>query len=213
MACKKDKDPRTPSEEPETPLAPEVITTLQFYVWDSLTNTAVPGSPFTFKDIDGEGGQPGLFLNGGADSLITLNAGKTYITRVVILDETASPVDSISNAVGGDESYEHMLFYNGDPANNANNKGNAILNPALSAYTVKLNGSGITIRYNDTDNGAAHNQAIRPVGLSTLLKTGTFTGNVTYPFIVTLRHQPDAKDGSYTPGETDIEVGFKVRVN
>lgn len=212
-SCKKNKkDP-----EPETPPAveenePEVITTLRIYLWDSITNTALTGSPFTFKDPDGDGGQPGAFLNTGADSLITFAANTTYKARVVILDETKSPVDSTSNHIGSDESYEHMVFYNGDPSQNSNNNGNTVVNAGYPNYTVKLNGSQIRLRYTDSDNGAVKGSSTRNIGLETYLKTSSaYTGS--YPFTVTLRHQPNAKDGTYAPGESDVSVTFKVKVN
>ena len=214
-SCKKDKktEPAPGTPPVETPTPPEVITTLRVYIWDSLANTQVTGSPFTLKDPDGDnGGQPAAFLNNGADSVITLAANKTYLTRVVILDETSNPVDSTSNDIEGDEGYEHMLFYNGNPANNGNSDGNTILNSLYPNYTVKLNGSNIIIRYLDADNGPAHSQPTRHIGLRTVLRTSAATIGK-YPFITTLRHQPDAKDGSYAPGETDIEVRFKVQVN
>ncbi len=211
-ACKKDKKTDPPSTPPaETPTPPEVITTLRVYIYDSLGVPLL--GPFSFKDPDGDGGQPGGFLNGGADSVITLNANTTYYAKVVILDETKTPTDSTSNEVAGDESYEHMFFYNGDPANAANNKGNAILNAGYPGYKVKLNGSNIIITYADTDNGAAHGQPTRNIGLFTKIRTYASTGGAKYPLIATLRHQPEAKDGTYAPGETDVEVSFKVKVN
>jgi hypothetical protein len=212
-ACKKDKkDPENPSDPPPVTNDQEVVTTLRIYIWDSV-GSPIAGSPFSFKDPDGDGGASGTFLNGGADSVIILFDNSRYLTRVVILDETKTPADSVSNEVGGDESYEHLLFYNGDPANASNTKGNQVLNAAYPDYQVKLNGSGITVRYTDTDNGVAHGQPARNIGLTTELKTLAATNGTKYPFIVTLRHQPDAKDGSYAPGETDVEVMFKVRVN
>lgn len=212
-ACKKDKkdpDPVTPPAT--TPNDVELVTTLRIYLWDSISNTPVTGSPFSFKDPDGEGGQPGGFLNSGADSLITLAANTTYKTRVVILDETKNPVDSVSNEIGDDESYEHMLFYNGNPANSSNNSGNTILQAGYPNYTVKLNGSGIRIRYTDSDNGAAHSQPTRNIGLETYLKTASATSG-SFPFIITVKHQPESKDGTYAPGDTDVEIAFKVKVN
>lgn len=213
-SCKKNKN----DPEPETPPPvigendPEVVTTLRIYIWDSITNTALAGSPFTFKDPDGDGGQPGAFLNSGADSLINFAANTIYKTRVVILDETKNPVDSTSNDIAMDEGYEHMLFYNGDPSQNANNSGNTIVNAGYPNYTIKLNGSNISMRYVDSDNGAAHGSSTRNIGLETFLKTSSsYAGS--YPFIVTLRHQPGVKDGTYAPGETDVSVTFKVKVN
>jgi hypothetical protein len=214
MACKKKKKDPEPEPAPVTPPAndPEVITTLRIYIWDSITNTAIAGSPFSFKDPDGDGGIAGGFLNNGADSVITLTANTTYKTRVIILDETKNPVDSTSNDVGIDEGWEHMFFYNGNPANSGNNNGNTILVSGYPNYTVKLNGSNIRIRYTDADNGVANGKPTRNIGLQTYLKTSSAT-SIKYPFITTLRHQPGEKDGTYAPGETDVEVTFKVKVN
>ena len=213
-ACKKDKKaaPEDPSVPPPEVNEQEVVTTLRVYIWDSVTNTPLTGSPFSFKDPDGDGGQPGGFLNNEADSLITLAANTAYITRLVILDETKTPVDSISNDVEGEESYEHMVFYNGDPLNSTNSKGNQIIQSGYPNYTVRLNGSLIRLRYTDTDNGVAHTQAVRNIGLRTILKTAAATTG-SYPFIVTLRHQPNLKDGTYPPGETDVKVIYRIKVN
>ncbi|MBX3163603.1 MAG: hypothetical protein KF900_03925 [Bacteroidetes bacterium] len=202
--------------EPEQPAPPvqneqEVITTLRIYLWDSITNAEISGSPFSFKDPDGEGGQAGAFLNNGADSVINLSANTTYKTRIVILDETKNPVDSISNEVE-EESYEHMIFYNGNLDEASGNRGNTILHAGYPNYTVKLNGSDIRIRYIDKDNGAEHGKQTRNIGLETYLKTSNATSGK-FPFIITLKHQPDEKDGTYSPGETDVMVEFKVKVN
>jgi len=212
-ACKKDKNEPAP-ENPNPPAEEnEVITTVKLYLTDSATNVVMVKS---FKDPDGDGGQPGGFENSGADSTFTLAPNHTYYGRVVILDETKTPVDSTSNEVQN-ESYIHMLFYNGNPAATGNS-GNTILTPAPN-YSVKLNGSDIVIRYLDLDNGPAHGYAQRNTGLKTRIRTYAATGAVKYPFVVTLRHQPGAseglsdKDGTYTPGDTDVEVAYKVNVN
>lgn len=94
-----------PEPEPEPTNEQEIITTVQFYIWDSITGDPVPGSPFVFRDPDGDGGQAGAFLENGADSLIKISATKAYYTKVIFLDESKSPIDTISNAVAGEESY------------------------------------------------------------------------------------------------------------
>ncbi|MCC6369551.1 MAG: hypothetical protein IT236_00960 [Bacteroidia bacterium] len=212
-SCKKDKKTVTAADPPANNNETEVVTTLKVYFWDSISNAALAGSPFTFKDADGGGGQAGAFLNNGLDSVINLAANKVYKTQVVILDETKNPADSISNVVAGEESFEHMLFYNGNPANATNNNGNSIVKSGYPNYTVKLNGSNIIMRYADTDNGAGKGKIARNIGLQTYVRTqSAVTGK--FPFIVTLRHQPEgAKDGTYAPGESDVEVAFKVSVN
>lgn len=211
MACKKKKNEPSPETPPVIQNPPEVITTLRIYIWDSITNIAITGSPFSFKDPDGANGSiVGTFLNNGVDSVITLAANTTYKTRVVILDESKNPIDSTSNIVAGSESDQHMFFYNGDPSNNTNNKGNTIIKSGYPNYSLKLNGSNIRLRYTDVD---INTTATRNIGLNTYLKTSTSTAGTKYPFITTLRHQPGIKDGTYAPGETDIEIDFKVKVN
>lgn len=211
MACKKKKNQPTPETPAVIQNLPEVITTLRIYIWDSITNIAITGSPFSFKDPDGiNGTQIGTFLNNGTDSVITLTSNTTYKTRVVILDETKNPTDSTSNIVAGAESDQHMFFYNGDPTNNATNNGNTIIKSGYPNYSVKLNGSNIRLRYTDVD---INTTTTRNIGLNTYLKTSTSTTGTKYPFITTLRHQPGVKDGTYAPGETDIEINFKIKVN
>jgi hypothetical protein len=204
-ACKKDKKTDPPVEEP-TPITdpPEVITTLRLAITDSATGVI---TNYAYKDPDGDGGIVGGFLNSGADSVFALMANHTYFTEVYILDESKTPTDSTSNEVGGGESGEHMLFYNGNPAATGNNA-NTIINAAVP-YTVKMNGSNILITYLDIDNGSPQ----RSIGLKTRWRTYAATGSTKFPFEVTLRHQPNVKDGTYAPGETDVDVLFKVMVN
>lgn len=214
-SCKKKKD--EPAVNNPTPPAQdnEVITTVKLYITDSATNTTVIK---TFKDPDGEGSQVGSFLNNGADSVFNLSPNTTYLCKVYILDETKNPADSTSNAIAGNESYLHMIFYNGNPAATGN-YGNTVVSAAPD-YAVKLNGSNIKVSYLDLDNGPAHGYAQRNVGLYTKLRTsGALGATNRFPFVITLRHQPgategtSAKDGTYNPGSSDIEIGYKVIVN
>lgn len=49
-----------------------------------------------------------------------------------------------------------------------------------------------------------------PVGLTATVTTGvTSTGSLK----ISLRHQPDAKDGSFAPGSTDMETIFPVTIS
>jgi hypothetical protein len=206
-ACKKDKK----TEEPvvENPIAPtdppEVITTVRLALKDSATGLV---KTYAYKDPDGDGGTAGAFLNeSGTHDTIVLQTNVTYFTQIYILDESKTPTDSTSNVIAGNESNEHMLFFNGNTAATGNNA-NSIISSSVP-YTVKTNGSNVVIRYLDIDNGSPQ----RSVGLKTRWRAGATTGGITYPLTVTLRHQPNAKDGTYAPGETDIELTFKLKVN
>jgi len=194
VACKKDKDQPAPSN-PVNPTDPqEVITTLQLNLHDSTANT---NSAYYFEDPDGDGGLAGYYGNNGADSVINLVAGHKYGVHILLLDKTKTPVDTISNEVE-EKSYEHMFFFN--------NGSNTILNSG-NPYTVSLNGSNIIIKYLDLDTGTPQ----RGIGLSTEWTCpATGTGTTKHPLTVTLRHQPNVKNGTYAPGETDVEVTFKL---
>ncbi len=207
-ACKK-KDHQIEVPTVTNPIAPtdppEVITTVRLAVKDSASGIV---KTYAYKDPDGEGGTAGSFLNesGTRDTLVLLS-NTTYFTEVYILDESKNPTDSTSNVIGGEESNEHMFFFNGDPAATGNNA-NTILNSNVP-YTVQTNGSNIVIRYLDIDNGNPQ----RSVGLKTRWRTAASSAGITYPLTVTLKHQPGVKNGTYSPGETDVELTFKVKIN
>lgn len=192
-ACKKDKKEDPAPNNPTATNQGEVITTMKIYIKDSVSGLQITGSPFIFKDADGDGGNAGGFLPNAVDSLITLNDSTTYLAEIILLDETKTPADSISNEVVA-EGQEHMFFFEQS-------------NPSGNPYTTTLSGSNVKITYLDLD---ANN---RGIGQLFKIKTYTNTAGLQYPFRVTLRHQPNAKDGTFAPGETDVEIKFKVKVN
>ncbi len=99
FSCKKKDDPK-PSNPPNTN-EEELITTLKIMFTEEGTGTV---SVFQFADLDGSGG------NAPTQDQIVLNAGKTYHGRIILLDQTKSPVDSISNEVE-EEKNAHQFFY------------------------------------------------------------------------------------------------------
>jgi len=193
-SCLKKKGDEPSANNPLSPTnSSEVITTMKIYIKDSITGNQITGSPFTFKDADGDGGNVGSFLPLATDSLINLNDSTTYQAEIFLLDETKTPVDTISNEVVK-EGQEHMFFFEQT-------------NPIGNPYSAMLLGSNIKITYLDLD---ANN---RGIGQRFKLKTNLNSAGVQFPFRVTLRHQPGVKDGTFAPGETDVEIRFKVKVN
>lgn len=96
-ACKDEVLPENPPQN-ET----ELITTMQLVMKDSATGLT---STFTFKDPDGEGGQgPTVF------DTIHLVSGKVYQCELLLLDESKSITDTISNEVKA-EGNDHLVFY------------------------------------------------------------------------------------------------------
>lgn len=166
-ACKKDKDP-VPAPPPVTNDG-EVITTLKLTFTDSASTTDVRYA--SFNDADGNGGNAPLI-----DS-IKLAPDKTWLTTVLLLNETVTPADTISNVVLA-EAVDHIFCFT----------------PAGTTATV-------TITDLDANN--------KPLGLQSKWKTGVAGTGTMH---VTLKHQPGVKDGTCSPGETDVEVTFPIKI-
>lgn len=89
------------------------------------------------------------------------------------------------------------------PVENINDEIEQEKNDHFVAYHV--HNAAIGVSYIDYDN----NTPPLPLGLQTYWRTGASgTGHVQ----VTLRHQPGVKDGTATPGDTDVQVEFAVEV-
>ena len=189
-ACKKDKTDEPTPDAPKPPTnETELITTMKVILHDTTTRT---NTTYVFSDLDGAGGNPATFGNSGADSIINITTNHVYKATILLLDETKSPVDTISNEVE-EEGADHMFFFNS-------------IAPTGTPYNTYLSGSMTNIKYLDLD---ANN---RGIGLSTLW-TAPSMMMAKSPLTIELKHQPNVKDGSYAPGETDIQVGFKLIVN
>ena len=193
IACKKENSLEPTPSNPAPPINnSEVITTMKLYIKDSITDAQILGSPFTFKDADGDGGNAGGFLPNAADSLINLIANKSYFAEIILLDETKTPADTISNEVVS-EGIDHMFFFEQT-------------DPTGTPYHLTIPGTDTKIKYSDLDaNG-------RGIGQKFKIKTNTITSNQV-PFRVTLKHQPGVKNGTFAPGDSDVEVKFKLKVN
>lgn len=98
-SCQKD-DVENPDDNNES----ELITTVTLAFTDSANTANV--RYFTFNDPDGEGGNgPTQF------DTIRLQANTTYFTSVLLLDQSGSEVDTISNEVL-EEGVDHQFFFN-----------------------------------------------------------------------------------------------------
>jgi hypothetical protein len=170
--CKKDTD--SPVSSPPPPVnESEVMTTFKLTFVDS----AGAASTITaqFRDPDGDGGNPAVQFD-----TVKLLPNTTYLASILILDETKSPADTISNEIE-EEANDHMFFYT----------------PGTGVNEV------ITILDYDT-----HSTPL-PLGLQTKWKTGAASSGTTR---IVLRHQPGVKNGTYAPGETDIDITFQTRI-
>lgn len=188
-ACKKEETP-APTNPPPSTNAPELITTMKVTLHDTTTHV---NTVYTFSDLDGDGGNPAVF--GGtnqSDSVIQITKNHVYECSILLLDQSKNPVDTVSNEVLN-KANDHLFFFNA-------------LNPTGNPYSVYLTGSMTTVKYTDLD---ANN---RGIGLKTLW-TAPGMAMAKSPLVIELKHQPSVKNGTYAPGETDVQVPFKLQVN
>ena len=99
--CKKDPDEVV---KPTPPNENELITTFKLVMKDDSNPESLP-LVFTWRDIDGDG--PGL---ANPWDTLRLKSNTTYSTSLLLLDETKTPADTISDEVD-EEGDEHQFFY------------------------------------------------------------------------------------------------------
>ncbi|NOT74387.1 MAG: hypothetical protein HOP08_05615 [Cyclobacteriaceae bacterium] len=141
---------------------------------------------------------------------IILKPNSTYNATLTLLDKTQSPAFIVSDEVKERENY-HLVFYQplrtsqsliipNDPNDPDDIYPEPIPTPIPAGNNLNLS---ITITDHDT------NVPQLPLGLDSKFVTGTAS---TGWLRIVLRHQPNGKDGSYAPGETDLDVGFTVTI-
>lgn len=124
-------------------------------------------------------------LNTTADfskATLNLKANTTYTGVISLLDKTKTPALDATEEIR-EKANEHLFVYTPTPSN---------------LLTVTL-----------TDKDTNPSPGPYPIGLTTELKTGAAgTGKLN----VVLRHQPNAKNGTATPGSSDLDTDFTVVV-
>ncbi|AQG82380.1 hypothetical protein [Spirosoma montaniterrae] len=115
---------------------------------------------------------------------LNLRANTTYTGSITLLDKTKSPTLDVSKEVA-EEANEHLLVYTFTPATGS---------PA-----------SMTVTATDRDTNPAPGPY--PIGLATQVRTGVAgSGRLK----VVLRHQPNTKNGTPTPGSSDLDTDFNV---
>lgn len=97
--CKKEKKETPNSNQP--PNEEELITTVRAYFVHSVAGDT---AEFSWVDLDGDGGNAPVITGD------TLQAGSSYAVRLLLLNESESPADTISNEVAA-EAEEHQFFF------------------------------------------------------------------------------------------------------
>lgn len=176
--CKKD-DPTAPDPNPNPQ---ELITTVILQLTDTTGNAANTINA-VFRDIDGPGGTPPTI------DTLRLKSGVGYNCHILLLDQTKTPVDTISHEVE-EEGKSHRLW-----------------------HFVAGSASGrITIVNMDDDGGTP---TPLPVGLHIRVNV-TAGGATTGTFRTLLKHYvPESlkrSDTNGTLGNTDVDVTFPLTI-
>lgn len=137
----------------------------------------------------------------GVDSTkLNLKANSKYNCVVYMLDQTQTPVFVVSNEIKQRENY-HLFFYQPTPISSAPVISNT--SPYIPGTPVNTSLPPLNLSVVRTDLDT--NNPPLQVGLSTVFTTGAAsTGNLRW----VLRHQPNAKNGTYAPGSSDLDVNF-----
>lgn len=187
-------------------VANEAITTLTL----TLANAATPGDvqTATWEQLLDNQGNP--VASGPNYSMANLNlkANTTYTCQVGFLDKTQTPTFNVGAEIA-QRSNIHRLFFQPLPTSQpllipapTGADSNPLPIPTPTPTGTPLN---LTVTPTDMDN----NKTPLAVGLTDSFVAGAAS---TGYLRVVLRHQPNVKDGSYAPGSTDFDAGFKVTI-
>ena len=162
------------NEEMEVENEEEIITTLTY----TLTSTDNEVAILTFRDLDGDG-------SGAADITVSnLTANTTYQGFIVLLNESETPAENISEEVA-EEDDDHQFFF-------------AVSDAELSVDYVDADGNGNPL-------GLATTLTTGDAGTGTLTVTLRHEPNKTADGVA-------GGDISNAGGETDIEVTFPITI-
>ncbi|HVZ95931.1 MAG TPA: hypothetical protein VG847_03590 [Chitinophagaceae bacterium] len=190
-----------------TPAPPgnETLTTVEL-IYQNTVNSSDTGRAI-WRQLD----LTGVNLPDTSAAILNLKANSTYNAQVLILDEIsdAPNVDTISNEIKDRENY-HLFFFQPEPISASNlvisNTSTDI--PVEDGTVTSASGPYLNLVVTRTDLDT--NNPPLQIGLTDKLTTGdASTGYVR----VVLRHQPNAKNGTYAPGSTDFDGNFQVNIN
>ena len=168
VACNDDDDPEIPNEE-------ELITTVTYTLVPNGGGSTVV---FNFSDPDGDGGEAPVITGG------SLEANKSYAGSLVLLNESESPAEDITEEIK-EEDAEHQFFFTSTKADvsvsYADQDGDGNPLGLSSILTTQSAGSGnltIILRHEPDKNAAG-------VSAGDITNAGGETDiEVTFPFDV-----------------------------
>lgn len=122
------------------------------------------------------------------NATLNLKANTTYNGSITLLDKTKTPTVDATEEIR-EKTNEHLFVYTYTPTG-----------ATTSALSVTI-----------TDRDSNPSPGPYPVGLTTRMQTGSTAGAGSLR--VVLRHQPDSKNGTETPGSSDLDTKFPVVIN
>ena len=142
---KEKEDPIIPNEE-------ELITSLYYTLIDTVANDTVV---FSFRDLDGDGGNPPEIING------SLTANTDYIGSIGLYNESISPRENIGNEVKQEDDHHQFFFIYPTGLNisitydDFDSNGNPLgLENSLSTGEISSDELVIILRHNPDKNAA-----------------------------------------------------------
>ena len=193
-SCSKEEKNVTPA-----PPGNEFLTTVEL----KMQNTADPKDTLTaiWRQLDPtEANPPDTSM-----AVLNLKANSTYNGQVIILDETQTPAETVSDEIKERANY-HLFFFQPTPISPAN----LVISkttPYIPGTATSATGPYLNLTVSRTDEDT--NNPPLQVGLTDQFVTGDAS---TGWLRVVLRHQPNVKDGTYPPGSSDLDVNFKVNI-
>ena len=194
-ACSKKEEAVAPN------IANEELTTVQLAV--ANTNAPYDVDTATWQQLIGANGVP-LPVD-SSKAILNLHANTIYSVQVLIYDKTQTPPTDVTAEILARENY-HLFYFQPTPISSANliisDTTTNIPGTATSSAGPYLN---LIVKRTDHDTNVPPLQ----VGLFDNFYTGSSSsGNLR----VVLRHQPNAKNGTYAPGSSDLDVNYRITI-
>jgi len=199
-SCNKDEEVVSPS------VANEAITTMTLTVTNAASATDTQTA--TWEQLLDAKGEPVATGPNVSQANLTLKPNTTYNVTVGLLDKTQTPTFDVGAEIK-QRANIHSFFFQPLPTTQA------LVIPAptgsdtypLPIPTPLPTGNPLNLTVTRTDRDT--NTTPLPVGLTDTFVTGAASSGY---LRVVLRHQPNVKDGTYAPGSTDFDAGFKVAI-
>lgn len=136
---------------------------------------------------------------------LNLKANAKYNVQVVMLDTTQTPTFDVAAEIKDRANY-HLFFFQPTPvAQQSLVFGNT--SPYIPGTAPSATGPYLNLSVARTDQDT--NNPPLQVGLADVFTTGAAS---TGKLRVVLRHQPNAKNGTFDPGSSDLDVNFIVNI-